>query len=114
MIGIDEGQFFEDVSEFSEMAANQQKIVILSALSSNYEKKGWSNIQKLIPLCEHVKSLHAICPICNANAHFTLRTVADKSLELIGGSESYMPVCRDCYQEKSKPRKLKTPKKGLG
>ena len=79
--------------------------MILSALSGTWEKKGWANILELIPLCEKVKSLSAICQGCSANAHFTFRTVAGNSQELIGGSESYMPLCRECYQEKSKPRK---------
>lgn len=90
VIGIDEGQFFEDVStrlfltrfqvvEFSEMAANAGKVVILSALNGTYEKKGWDNILKLIPLCEKVKSLTAVCKICSANANYTFRTVAGSS-----------------------------------
>lgn len=41
VIGIDEGQFFDDVVEFAETAANAGKIVILSALNGTYEKKGW-------------------------------------------------------------------------
>ena len=72
VIGIDEGQFFEDVSntsfltayqvvEFSELAADAGKVVIMSALNGTYEKKGWANILKLIPLCEKVKKLSAIC-----------------------------------------------------
>ena len=32
VIGIDEGQFFADLVEFSEMAANKGKIVIISSL----------------------------------------------------------------------------------
>jgi thymidine kinase len=45
VIGIDEGQFFEDLVYFCETAANKrQKIVILSALSGTFEKKGWPNI----------------------------------------------------------------------
>ena len=32
VIGIDEGQFFADIVEFSEMAANNGKVVIISSL----------------------------------------------------------------------------------
>lgn len=32
VIGVDEGQFFADLVEFSEMAANKGKIVIISSL----------------------------------------------------------------------------------
>lgn len=36
VIGIDEGQFFEDIVEFSEKAANMNKVIIISALNSDY------------------------------------------------------------------------------
>lgn len=36
VIGIDEGQFFEDIVEFSETAANEGKIVIMSALNGTW------------------------------------------------------------------------------
>ena len=73
----------------------------MSALNGTYEKKGWENILRLIPLCEKVKSLSAICKICSANANYTFRTVAGSSQELIGGADMYMPLCRECYQYKS-------------
>ena len=87
--------------EFAETAANSGKVVILSALNGTYEKKGWDNILRLIPLCEKVKQLSAICKICSANASFTFRTVAGSSQELIGGADMYMPLCRECFQYKS-------------
>ena len=43
------------------MAASNRKIVIISALNSTYEKKGWLNILELIPNCEKIKKLSAIC-----------------------------------------------------
>jgi len=38
VIGIDEGQFFDDLVEFSESCANEGKIVIISALNSDFKK----------------------------------------------------------------------------
>lgn len=73
----------------------------MSALNGTYEKKGWANILKLIPLCEKVKKLSAICKICSSNANFTFRTVAGSSQELIGGADMYMPLCRECFIYKS-------------
>ena len=48
----------------------------MSALNGTYEKKGWANILELIPLCEKVKKLSAICKICATNANYTFRTCA--------------------------------------
>lgn len=92
------------------MAADSGKVVIMSALNGTYEKKGWDNILKLIPICEKVKNLSAICKLCGTNANFTFRTCAGSSQELIGGSEMYMPLCRECYQHASliKARQLES------
>lgn len=74
VIGIDEGQFFEDLVSFSEKASNMGKIIVISALNSTFERKGWNQILELIPLCEKVKKLSAICKLCSSNANFTFRT----------------------------------------
>jgi len=75
VIAIDEGQFFEDIAEFAEHAANNGKIVLMSSLYGTYENKEWPNISKLVPLCEKVKRLSAICKICGHKAPYTFRTV---------------------------------------
>jgi len=74
----------------------------MSALNGTFEKKGWNNILELIPLCEKVKKLSAICIIFSSNANFSFRKSAGLSNEMIGGAEMYMPLCRECYNEKTK------------
>jgi len=108
VIGIDEGQFYEDTLEFSDMAANAGKIVIISALNGSYQRIGWPAINELIPLAEKIIKLSAICKICGANANFTFRTCSSQQTECIGGEESYMPLCRECYNEKTKQAKITT------
>jgi thymidine kinase len=83
------------------MTANCGKIVIISALNGTFEKKGWANILELIPLCEKIKKLSAVCKLCMANANFTFRTCGSHSQQLIGGSESYMPLCRECFNDQT-------------
>ena len=41
--------------------------------------------------------LSAVCVGCGAAAAFTKRTVAGEQLELVGGAESYVPMCRGCF-----------------
>ncbi len=76
--------------------------MICSALNGTFEKKGWENILELIPLCEKVKKLSAICKICATSANYTYRTGGGLSKELIGGADMYMPLCRECFNEKTK------------
>jgi len=62
----------------------------------------WKNITELIPLCESVKKLSAICKLCKSNASFTFRTADRNCHNLIGGAEMYMPLCRDCHSRESR------------
>ena len=82
----------------------------MSSLNGTFERKGWPNILSLISKCERVKQLSAICKICNGNANYTFRHTVNKEDDpnqpLVGGSEQYMPVCRECYQEKTEQAKL--------
>ena len=53
----------------------------------------------MIPLAEHVTKLTAVCMRCYGEAAFTQRLGFETQVELIGGSEKYMAVCRDCYRK---------------
>lgn len=97
MIGIDEGQFFVDIVEFAEQAANNGKIVIVSSLGGTFLRGTFNNIIDLIPKAEKIKKLAAICKLCKSSASFTFRTADENDQSLIGGEEKYMPVCRECH-----------------
>merc|ERR1712141_835470 len=97
VIGIDEGQFFPDIIEFSESMSNIGKTVIVAALDGTYQRKEFSNILELVPLAEHVIKLTAVCMNCFEDASFTKRTTEDKEVEVIGGADKYMATCRNCF-----------------
>ena len=75
VVAIDEGQFFPDVSIFtdnqfkivswSDQAANEGKLVIISALDGTFQRTGFECILQLIPRAEKVKKLLAIFKNCN-------------------------------------------------
>jgi len=98
VIGVDEGQFFPDLVEFCEYAAEQGKIVMVSALDGTYQRKGFPNILTLIPLAEHVVKLTAVCMLCFGEGAFTKRISNDEGVEVIGGADKYMAVCRACFK----------------
>ena len=101
VIGVDEGQFFDDIVEFSEKAANTGKIVIISSLQGTFLRGAFPNILTLIPKCEKIKKLTAICKLCKQNASFTFRTASKDCQTMIGGENMYMPLCRDCHQRET-------------
>lgn len=96
VICIDEGQFFEDIYVVNNLA-NMGKIVIIAALDSTYKQLPFVNITNLISCCESVTKLHAVCMNCfTDNASFTIRITNEDELEVIGGLDKYMSVCRRC------------------
>lgn len=97
VIGIDEGQFFPDIS-WAETMANRGKIVVIAALDGTYKREPFANIMSLIPLAENVSKLSAVCMSCFGEAAFSKRITEEKSLEVIGGADKYMAVCRTCYR----------------
>ena len=60
IIGIDEGQFFTDIVNFSEGMANKGKVVIVAALNGTFERKSFGEVHKLLPLAEEIIKLTSI------------------------------------------------------
>lgn len=80
VVGIDEGQFFEDIVEVSEQLANSGVVVIIAALDSTFQRKPFGNIINLVPLAEKVYKLTAVCVYCTEPAAFTQRTVESQEI----------------------------------
>ncbi|XP_054776722.1 thymidine kinase a-like [Prosopis cineraria] len=98
VIGIDEAQFFEDLYDFCREAADHDgKTVIVAGLDGNYLRRSFGSVLDIIPLADSVTKLTARCEICGKRALFTLRKIEETQVELIGGAEVYMPVCRQHY-----------------
>lgn len=106
VIGIDEGQFFPDTVTFAETMANQGKIVIVAALDGDYRRAGFGNILQLVPLAESVIKLTAVCMTCFTEASYTKRIGIEQELEIIGGADKYMAVCRRCYFSSGAEKKV--------
>lgn len=98
VIGIDEGQFFPDLPEYSEKWANAGKVIVVSALDGTFQRKPFGRTLELIPLAEKIDKLHAVCMLCFGDASFSKRiSTTDNRVEVIGGSEAYVSTCRKCY-----------------
>lgn len=105
VIGIDEAQFFKGLAEqVKSWVEVSRKIVIMAGLNGDYQRKAFGEILDLIPYCDTLTKLSAFCMRCKreknkiTTAQFTQRIVSSDETVLIGGKESYQPVCRDCFQ----------------
>jgi len=97
IIGIDEGQFFDDIVDFSIEMANLGKIVIVAALDGDFMQKPFGNILQLVPHAESVIKLSSVCMSCFKEGSFTRRLNSnDKRQKVIGNENIYACVCRRC------------------
>jgi len=110
VIGIDEGQFFPDIM-WAETMANKGKIVLIAALDGTFQRKPFANVLELVPLAENITKLNAVCMNCFGEAAFSKRITDENSLEVIGGADKYMAVCRKCYH--SSAQEALSPRDGL-
>jgi len=97
VIGIDEGQFFPDLVAWCEQMANSGKIVLVAALDGTFQRRPFPEILSLVPLAEDVTKLQAVCMRCFRDAAFSKRISEEAGVEVIGGADKYMAVCRHCY-----------------
>ncbi|KAL5769300.1 hypothetical protein ACOSP7_015851 [Xanthoceras sorbifolium] len=98
VIGIDEAQFFGDLYDFCREAADHDgKTVVVAGLDGDYLRRSFGSVLDIIPLADSVTKLTARCEFCGKRAFFTLRKTEETQTELIGGSDIYMPVCRQHY-----------------
>ncbi|CAI5448613.1 unnamed protein product [Caenorhabditis angaria] len=104
VVSIDEGQFFDDLAETCEQLAQRGKVVCVAALNGTFERKPFPQVSLLLPYANEIKQVSAVCVDCGAQANFSFRSTMDKKVEVIGGSESYEALCRECYGMKNEEK----------
>lgn len=100
VIGIDDGQFFEDVADFSEKLANAGKTVIVSALDGDENKNMYPSVVELLPKCDTYEKLTTVCTYCGKKASFTFKE-GGYPFPFDTKKEGYQACCRRCYRAKS-------------
>lgn len=94
---INEGQFFSDLYEVVKLLVNEHnKKVYVCGLDGDYQMRKFGQILDLVPICDEVVKLHAICTICKAPASFTKRITQETEQKVIGNN-NHIPVCRMCH-----------------
>jgi thymidine kinase len=100
VILINEGQFFEDIVEWTKYAVEKQnKSVYICGLDGDFKRNNFGSWLDLIPFCDKVSKLHSYCSKCKKKpAIFSHRLSNEKEQKIIG-SDNYVPLCRWCYVE---------------
>ena len=101
VILINEGQFFNDLYEWTKMMVEtNHKEIYICGLDGDFNRNKFGQILDLIPLCDKVTKIKSLCSMCKngTKALFSLRVTEEKEQVLIG-SDCYKPVCRACYNK---------------
>lgn len=95
VIGIDEGQFFDNtLVEVCGKLARSGKRVIIAGLDQDFRGNPFEPIPNLMAVAEFVTKLHAVCMVCGAPANHSQRLQAKGNRVLLGAGEAYEPRCR--------------------
>lgn len=98
VVGIDEAQFFDDeLPNVCKQLADRGVRVIVAGLDMDFQGKPFGPMPQLLASAEYVTKVHAICVDCGQLAYVSHRTVANENLVLLGETDNYKPLCRQCY-----------------
>ncbi|HPQ07892.1 MAG TPA: thymidine kinase [Bacteroidia bacterium] len=98
VVGIDEGQFFDsNLVEVATYLANHGIRVIIAGLDMDYKGNPFGVMPQLLAVAEYVTKVHAICVKCGNLAYVSHRISSSENLILLGEKDSYIPLCRQCF-----------------
>ena len=101
VIGIDEAQFFdEELPSVCCELANRGIRVSVAGLDLDFTGKPFGPMPQLMALAEYVSKLQAICMNCGNLAYVSHRTSKEEKLVILGETDSYEPLCRNCFNTK--------------
>ena len=100
VVAIDEAQFFDsELVNVCNTLANNGTRVIIAGLDTDFLGNPFGPMPALMAIAEQVTKVHAICMRCGNLANHSHRTTSEKSLVLLGETQNYEPLCRQCYNE---------------
>jgi thymidine kinase len=98
VVGIDEGQFFDQsLVEVVSRLADQGVRVIVAGLDQDYMGRPFEPMPQLMAVAEYVTKTLAICMKCGAPANRSQRLVAATDRVVVGGAQQYEARCRHCF-----------------
>lgn len=98
VIGIDEAQFFDNgLVEVCNKLANEGYRVIIAGLDMDFKGVPFGPMPALMAIADDVTKVHAICVRCGSPAYVSHRLVAGEKQVLLGETDKYEPICRQCY-----------------
>ena len=106
VVGIDEAQFFDmGLVDVCNELANRGIRVIVAGLDMDYKGVPFGPMPALCAIADDVTKVHAICVRCGNLAYVSHRIVEGSQRVLLGETQEYEPLCRECYQKEVRNEK---------
>ena len=106
VVGIDEAQFLDSgLPDVCNELANRGVRVIIAGLDMDFRGVPFGPMPALCAIADDVTKVHAICVKCGNLAYVSHRTIADDRRVLLGETQEYEPLCRECYQKALQEKK---------
>lgn len=111
----DEVNFFtkEHIYQLTEIVDKFNIPVIAYGLKNTFNNELFEGTEALLIYANKIEEIKTVCWHCNKKATMNLRidesgnAITEGETIQIGGNESYIPVCRKCYKEKTYNSRLK-------
>ena len=98
VVGIDEGQFFDnELVNVANTLAQRGVRVIVAGLDQDYTGKPWEPMPQLLAVAEYITKTHAICMKCGQPANYSQRTFESEERVAVGATGMYEARCRACF-----------------
>lgn len=98
VVGIDEAQFFDsELPNVCNQLANSGIRVIIAGLDMDFLGNPFGPMPALMASAEYITKVHAICMRCGNLANHSYRITEENSLVVLGETNNYEPLCRDCF-----------------
>lgn len=98
VIGIDECQFIEYLDSFVVDLIVHKKDVYMSGLLSTSECRIFDPIKEVLPYCDNIIKLNAVCSHCGSDiGNYTYYHGTKTNSVEVGGSDKYSALCSVCF-----------------
>lgn len=96
LVVIDEAQFFVDLVEHVRKHRKEKSYIVVS-LDGDYKQEKFGNVWDLIPICDNITKLKALCQICKDGTE-AICTIATKPMNgqvriAEADGDEYLSVC---------------------
>jgi thymidine kinase len=98
VVGIDEGQFFDnELVAVANKLAGRGIRVIIAGLDQDYTGKPFEPMPQLLAIAEYITKTHAICVRCGQPANYSQRIFESAERVAVGAGGMYEARCRRCF-----------------